>query len=166
MIKKDEMMGLLLGTCPSFQATWEAFLHEWRDSSEDLPHYLALADFARHLIGMLERGQTETFQQIFEAVERLQLEGEHYVQEAAVVGLLEDLQNLHLHTRTRPDQFREFLGPESIKAWDALNHFWCDVHAAKEAGPLGSAKPPIDPDSVEDPELRRMIQQMYRKGTS
>jgi len=61
----------------------------------DLPLYLALGDFAWHLIGMLERGETASLPAVFAAVERLHAEGEHYVREAATVGLLEALQNLN-----------------------------------------------------------------------
>jgi hypothetical protein len=167
MIAKDDMMGVLLDACPSFQPTWEAWLAEWAESADDLPHYLALAEFARHLIGMLERSETVRFPAIFRAVERLQLEGEHYVQEAAIVGLLEDLQNLNLHTTTQPEQFRPFLEPESAAAWDELYAFWHQVHLAKAAGllePQSGSAPQVDPDSIQDPKLRRMVQHLYRKG--
>jgi hypothetical protein len=124
VISKDEMMPVLLEACPSFNPKWQTFLDNWKDEDCELPHYLALADFARHLIGMLERGETDTFPAIFAAVERLHLEGEHYVKEAATVGLLEDLQNDGLHTGTLPEQFREYLGPETTRWWDKLYRFW------------------------------------------
>ncbi len=167
MIVKDDMMGVLLDACPSFQPSWEAWLAEWAESADDPPLYLALAEFARHLIGMLERSVTVSFPAIFAAVERLQLDGEHFVREAAIVGLLEDLQNLNLHTATEPEQFRPFLGPKSAAAWDELYGFWHQVHLAKAAGLLepqfGSA-PQVDPNSIQDPKLRRMVQHLYRKG--
>jgi hypothetical protein len=123
-IHKDEMMGVLMRECPSFRPTWEAFLEEWKAQSEDLPHFLALADFARHLIELLGRSETQSFPAIFQAIERLHCEGDHYVREAATVGLLEDLQNTNLHTTTEPEQFRKYLGPESHRWWDKLIGFW------------------------------------------
>jgi hypothetical protein len=120
------MMDVLLEACPSFRPKWQAFLAEWKESADDLPHYIALADLARHLIAMLERSETESFPSVFDAVERLQIEGEPYVDEAMVVGLLEDLQNLNLHERTTPEQIRPFLGPKSAVAWDELHKFWRD----------------------------------------
>lgn len=126
MIGKDQMMEVLLEACPSFRPTWDAFVAEWRESADDLPHYLALAEFARHLIAMLERSDTASLLAIFRAVERLQVEGERYVDEAMVIGLLEDLQNGNLHTVTTPEQFRPFLGVRSTAAWDELHAFWRD----------------------------------------
>jgi hypothetical protein len=166
MITKDQMMGVLLKVCLSFHPTWEAFLEHWKESADDLPHYLALADFARHLIGMLERSETESFPAIFQEVERLQLEGEHYVREAAVVGLLEDLQNLNLHSTTEPEQFRPFLSPESSKAWDKLYEFWNTVHVLKQAGllePRSGQSLQVDVDSIQDPELRRTVELLFPK---
>jgi hypothetical protein len=162
------MMGVLLDACPSFRPTWASWLAEWMGSADDLPLYLALAEFARHLIGMLERSGAASLPAIFQAVERLQVEGEHYVREAAVVGLLEDLQNLNLHEHgTDPEQFRPFLGPESAAAWDELYGFWHQVGVLKAAGllePESGPAPQVDPDSIQDPELRLLVQHLYRKG--
>jgi hypothetical protein len=125
MIAKDDMMGVLLDACPSFAPQWEAFRDEWREEADDLPVYLVLGDFARHLIGMVERGETAGLPAVFAAVERLHVEGDHYVREAATVGLLEDLQNLNLHPNgTDPEQLRPFLGPVSARWWDKLYRFW------------------------------------------
>ena len=161
------MMDVLLEACPSFRPTWESFLDEWEDSADDLPHYLALADVARHLIGMLEQSEIATFPAIFQAVERLVTEGEHYVAEAAVVGLLEDLQNRNLHTATEPMQFRPFLGPDSVVAWDELYKFWRTGQSSLIKGPRlePALDPSAQPDSatVEEAELRRMQQWLDRK---
>ncbi len=125
MIAKDDMMGLLLKACPSFAPQWQAFQDEWQEKANDLPLYLVLADFARHLIGMIERGDTASFPAVFAVVELLHVEGDPYVQEAATVGLLEDLQNLNLHKNdTEPQQFRPYLGPVSLGWWDKLYQFW------------------------------------------
>jgi hypothetical protein len=115
---------MMVEACPSFADTWSTFLEEWRAEVADLPLYLSLADLARHLIAMLERGETQTFGRIFGVVELWHSEGEHYVREAATVGLLEDLQNEGLHRTTKPEQFRRFLGPVSETWWDRLYEFW------------------------------------------
>ncbi|MDY3554403.1 hypothetical protein R5W24_003525 [Gemmata sp. JC717] len=168
MITKCDMMGVLLDACPSFRPTWEAWLAEWAEPADDRPLYLALAEFARHLIGMLERGEAADFPAVFGAVERLQAEGEHYVREAAIVGLLEDLQNLNLHAGgTEPEQFRPFLGPESAAAWDELYVLWHNVGVLKAAGllePTPGPTPMVDPTTIQDPELRRVVQHVYRRG--
>lgn len=124
LITKSEMMMPLLTACPSFQPAWEDFVREWTDDRGDLPLYLALSALARHLIGMLARNETATFPAIFAVVERWHVEGDSYVKEAATVCLLEDLQNMNLHTTTRPEELRAFLGPVSAKCWDKLFGFW------------------------------------------
>jgi hypothetical protein len=124
MIAKGDMMGVLLAACPSFGGRWQVFLDEWQNESGELPYYVALFNFTCHLIGMLERGETASFPAIFGAVERLQVEGDPYVKEAATVGLLEDLQNQDLHLGTLPEQFRQYLGPVSERWWDKLSRFW------------------------------------------
>jgi hypothetical protein len=125
MIAKDNMMGVLLDACPSFAPQWQAFQDEWRAEADDLPLHLVLADFARHRIDKVERGETAGLPAVFAAVERLQVEGDQYVREAATVGLLEDLQNINLHKNaTDPEQFRPYLGPISKRSWDKLDRFW------------------------------------------
>jgi hypothetical protein len=124
VIDKYDMMSVLLDACPSFAPAWKTFLEEWREEANDLPLYLALGELARHLCGMVARGETGPFRQVFAAVERLLVEGDGYVREAACIGLLEDLQNANLHVGTEPEQFRPFLGPEAARCWSALNAFW------------------------------------------
>jgi hypothetical protein len=118
------MMKPMLTACPSFQSTWNEFVEEWRDQPEGLPHYLALNNLARHLVGMLARNETDSFPAVFSVVEQWHLEGDSYVREAATVGLLEDLQNTNLHESTKPGQFQAFLGPVSAKWWEKLYGFW------------------------------------------
>ena len=67
MIAKNDMMGVLLGACPSFVPQWKAFQEEWRDETDDPPLYLALAEFARHLIGKLEERETAELPAVFVA---------------------------------------------------------------------------------------------------
>ena len=125
MITKDQMLSVLVEACPSFAPQWEAFKDEWQEEAHELPLYLALADFARHLIDMLERGETAVFSAVFRAIEQLLIEGDPWVREAVTVGLLEALQNTNLHKKgTEPEQFRPFLGPEASKWWAKLYRFW------------------------------------------
>jgi len=125
MIAKDDMMGVILAACPSFAPQWQEFRNEWRDEADDFPLYLVLAGFARHLIAMVERGETSDLPAVFAALERLHVEGDHYVREAAAVGFLESLQNLNLHKDAgESERFRPYLGPVSERLWDKLYRFW------------------------------------------
>ena len=153
------MMEELLQVVPSFRPEWEKFLVHWKEEDDDLPLYIAISDLACHLIGMLEHGEIETFPAVFETIERLQLEGEHYVQEATVIGVLESLQNWNFHKTTKPEQFEPFFGPETKVSWEELHKFWADVREAKKAGLL---KPkPLLMEQVEwDGEIITVDQMM------
>jgi hypothetical protein len=125
MIVKADLMALMLDACPTFVPAWQAFLDEWDDALEGLPLYVALGDLARHLIGLFERGDLSEMPAVFQVVERWHVDGDAYVREAASVGLLEDLQNLNLHTENiTPSQFRRLLGPESLQCWDEVAASW------------------------------------------
>lgn len=123
VIDKSDMMEVLIRACPSFGPTWEKLVADWQNEP-GAPLYIALGELARHLVHKLEAGDIGEFAETFAAIERLQREGVDYVQEAAVVGLLEGLQNRNLHRRTSPDDFLPFLAPLSRVAWDDLMQFW------------------------------------------
>ena len=133
MISKLHMMETLVAASPAFAGEWEAFGREWAGEPDGLPLYLALADFARHVVALLEANDVDRLHRVFEAVEALHVGGDDYVREAATVGLLEDLQNTNLHRTTEPEQLRPFLRPESARCWDQLNSFWLAVGAVTEA---------------------------------
>jgi hypothetical protein len=74
---------------------------------------------------MMEAGEDEGIKAIFRVVEAWHLEGEPYVKEAATVGLLEDLQNANLHKgATSPDDFLDYLLPETRFWWFKVVDFW------------------------------------------
>ena len=125
-IPRERMFEPLLVADPSFQPAWDRFLDEWRDEEVELLNYLALCDLAQHLIGKLAAGDTRVFHAVFDVVERWHIEGDPYVQEAATIGLLEDLQNEGLHQTTRPADFECWLRPVSRKFWHKVEKYWRD----------------------------------------
>ncbi|MEZ2329958.1 hypothetical protein AB6802_09555 [Mesorhizobium sp. RCC_202] len=115
----------LLQAEPSFRAQWERFRQEW-SGEESPPLYLALSQLAEHLIARLSAGDTGRFDGVFDVVERWIVEGDNHVREAAVVGLLEDLQNSNLHRATRPEDFLPWLRPQSAIWWAKVDTFWAE----------------------------------------
>jgi len=103
-----------------FSEKWEAHKKEYDDEENYLP-YIALGEFALHLIELEKHEQTSEFEEVFELVERLHIEGEHYVKEAATIGLLESLQN---SLGNDAEKFVKHLKPEALKWWNELNKFW------------------------------------------
>ena len=57
-----------------------AFLNDWREESE-VPYYLALADFSRCLIALLDVGNRKVLDAAFATIERLHTDGDKYVRE-------------------------------------------------------------------------------------
>jgi hypothetical protein len=143
LITRDEMLPYLVAACPSFAPEWEAFKQQWGEETGSVL-YVALADFACHLVGKLSAGDKEDLQNAFAAIERLHIEGDAWVREAATIGILESLQNGNLHTETEPEQFRPHLGRESARWWDKLYRFWDRVEQGHATGELGLSREGID----------------------
>ena len=121
MVHKTEVMPLLLETCPSFYDKW-AEHRKYRNEEQFM--YEDLTALAHHVVELLREGKTEEFSSIFEVVERLIIEGDDEVQEAIVIGLLEDIQNISLNTKLDPERFVTYLKPQTIYWWNQLNDFW------------------------------------------
>lgn len=114
------MLPMLVKVCPSFADKWRKHKQEYADEKNYLP-YIALGEFARHLIELEKQHQTSEFEKVFETVEKFHLDGEHYVKEAAVIGLLESLQN---NLGNEAEIFIKYLRTETLKWWNELNKFW------------------------------------------
>ncbi|MGH9941193.1 MAG: DUF7674 family protein [Pyrinomonadaceae bacterium] len=86
--------------------------------------YVDLGEFAHHLVELHKANRTDEFPAMFEIIERLHLEGDAYVKEAATIGMLEGIQNVAGNSGVDPEEFFRFLKPESAKWWGQLNDFW------------------------------------------
>jgi len=131
----DTMMEPMLLACPSFLPDWEAFLKDWKDEPGELPVYLALADLARHLTRKVVSGDTSQFDEIFDVIELWQTHGDHYVREAATIGLLEQLQNGNMWPDPEAADyslFEPWLRPESKACWRDVIEFWEKLYADRD----------------------------------
>jgi hypothetical protein len=120
VILKHEVMPLLLEACPSYRERWLAYCSN--PVFEPGLSYLDLADFADHLVELLRSGSTDEFEAVFEAIERMHLEGDEFVREAATIGALEGLQNIAGNIDS--ERFVPYLKTTSKKQWEKLNNFW------------------------------------------
>ena len=121
MITKEQVMLLLLNACPSFSKRWEEHRAFYED--EELL-YVDLGEFAHHLVELQQTGRTEEFPAVFEIIESMHLEGDHYVKEAATIGILEGIQNVTGNLGIEPEAFLQYLKPESVRWWRQLKDFW------------------------------------------
>lgn len=116
------MMKLLLDTCPSFRDHWDEFAERYKHE-EQLPLYVALAEFSRHLVQMWVNGDTDTFSAIFSVIELFYVDGDDYVKEAATMGILDGLQLILIEAKKNLDDFKPYLMAESQRWWDELEAF-------------------------------------------
>jgi hypothetical protein len=121
------MMQMLVDACPSFASRFAVGVaSDYLDDGGDVLDYIALGDLARHILDLISAGKLDELPRTFAVVERLDVEGEHYVREAATVGRLESLQNHAEHRRLEKSSITVWLGPQSRRWWDRLNNFWAD----------------------------------------
>lgn len=123
MITLAEMLPYLASVCPTFSAEWKEHKQEYSAEENFLP-YIALAKLAGHVIDLHFRGAQTEVMAVFDAVERLHLEGEHHVREAATIGFLESIRNQMGNNGKDPNILCQYLGPVSRSWWEQLNLFW------------------------------------------
>ncbi len=124
MITADQMFAPLLQACPDFEPQWAAFKEQWQDRKKPPPYYLLLNDLAQHIGRKYGAGETDQFKAIFAVVERWHIEGDDYVQKAASIGLLEDLQNPRNFPVGNARDIIPWLGPETLIWWKKLEAYW------------------------------------------
>jgi hypothetical protein len=122
MAKVSEVGKLFLEACPTAKPDWEEHLNDWE--GEPPAHYIEVSVFAHHLVECYERGQTESFEGVFQLVERLISEGDDDTQGVVIVGFLEGLQNIASHRDFGSVVFEPYLLPKSLSAWRELEEFW------------------------------------------
>lgn len=122
MITKVAVMPLLLDACPSFLAVWNSYVND--ATYEPGLLYVDLAEFARHLVHLVQAGSIEEFPSVFAVVERLHTEGDGLVKEAATIGLLEGIQNAADHAGIPAKTLVPYLGPVSALWWQEVEQFW------------------------------------------
>jgi hypothetical protein len=127
VIEGDEVMPLLLGAVPSFSGQWAEIEDDsmfFDEATGTRLHYIDVAWFAPHVVGLQRSGATEELIRLFEVIEQLHTDGDEYVQELATIGYLEGIQTACSHTSdVRQEEFEPYLGPESRRWWRGLNAF-------------------------------------------
>jgi hypothetical protein len=124
-LNQHSMLEPILDVVPEFRPHWDSFVLEWADSPhlkgpEDLPLYLVIATLAKCLVTLLEVRQIHAFPAVFATVERWLSHGDKYVYDGAGAGLLEDLQNPVHYQNSVPDDFKPWLGVQTLVSWERL----------------------------------------------
>ena len=119
---RHNMMTPLLEEVPSFRLNWATCIDGWNgDGEQDTPNYLALSMLADHLIVGQEDGDTSRLMAAFSVVERWFVEGDDYVQNAAAIGLFEELNKADRYLTTSVVDMQAWLCPVSRVWWHSIN---------------------------------------------
>ena len=142
-----------------------------------------MTDLGTHVVDLFEEGHIEAVRPAFELVERLISGDTESERQAAIVGFLETVQNVASHRTCGASVFEQFLGGESVGAWKELNATWSGKTSLAEivASETGASLQPKwwqfwrrrnrrTPQEllgeVQNPELRKIIEQITRQGPS
>jgi hypothetical protein len=162
---RREAFESIILTVPGFQRRYQKFLADWQD--QDTPWYLAMGELAHYIVETYEQGDTTKYLDLFSSIERVLGDGDSEVQNLIWVGLLEDIQNIASRRSFSADVFRVWLGPKSLHAWNEINRGMQKVAEWASQQRASSDRSSIDVETtlsqVENPELRRIIEQMHRK---
>lgn len=128
-----KVMTALLAACPSFTDAWSQLNSDF-PQTDGRGAYIEVGEFARHLVKLLDRGQSAEFEAVFRVGEQLLQDPDDSVRYVTKVGLLEDVANIASNTRGWPfaARFRAWSGPATLKAWDELHSEWGQATRAAE----------------------------------
>jgi hypothetical protein len=135
-IEVEEMMRLIIETCPSLQPSWDDWCNEFRDDPEGPPLFTFMHELASLLEEMLHDGDTEAIRRVFDLVERLNVEGSRDVQMYATLGIIENVQGLAGMEGNDivplGPRFYDYLGPVSRRRWDRVEAMWAGTLTGDE----------------------------------
>lgn len=134
MIPRENVMELLINVCPSFKGKWEEYLEDDWDRDRETILYSDLSVFARYLTELTMTRKFEELYNLFDEIERLIKEGDFFVSEAIVVGLLEDFQNGLLSNGYELNIMDEYLKPDTKRGWLDLIKFWNSMASKNPKG--------------------------------
>jgi hypothetical protein len=105
-----DVIPLLIAAAPSFNGSPEAEIAEAADGE-----FLRITQLVRHLIRLLDRGDTGSLSAVFGIVEWVFEEGDEPARHLIVAGFIDDLLNPgeYKGTRRRPQDFSSWLGPNA-----------------------------------------------------
>jgi hypothetical protein len=128
VIGRDDVMPMPLEAAPSFSEQWSQIEDDpmfGDDTTGTRLHYIDVAWFAPHVVGLQRSGATGELTRLFDVIEMLHTDGDEYVKELATIGYLEGIQTACSHTTdVRQEEFEPYLGPQSRRWWRGLNAFW------------------------------------------
>lgn len=148
--------------------------------AEEASDLRLMGELASHAVDLFETGDVEGVRPAFNIAEQFLASPLESERNAAALGFLETIQNVASHRKCGMAAFEQFLGAKSQVAWAELIEIWrgktslADVVAAETGAALRApwwqfwkSRKPSSPrdllEEVENPELRRIIEQITRE---
>lgn len=129
-MKTADVMPQLLAACPGFVPRDDELLH------------VTFGDFGAYLLTMKKADRADVLRAAATFIERMLVEGDADVQQAATIGALEGIQNVWKSSGDDPEVFGGYLHEKSKRWWNSLNLFWAGqiphVGAGLKAGDLAT----------------------------
>ena len=139
-----------------------------------------MAELGSHVVDLFAAGCPGDIEPAFSLAEEFVRAGSEEEKHAAIVGFLETVQNAASHREFGAAAFERFLGPSSQTAWTDLNEQWkgktslAEVVASETGANLRPRwwqfwrrrrvrSPKELLDAVENPELRKILEQITRE---
>jgi hypothetical protein len=155
----DPLISRLLTACPELEEAWA---QERTDDQEEPLPYMQAAALAQVVAAAYSRGQTACFPALFGEIESVVTAGTPEQRDLVVVGVLEDLQGALGWAGLDADAMREWLGPNSLQAWDGLNEMWKDIAKKKASGELPPGPFDTQIPETKDPKLKKIFRSIQR----
>ncbi|MCP3807741.1 hypothetical protein NLX78_10905 [Paenibacillus sp. Lou8.1] len=95
MIIKEQVMEMLLIASLSYKIRYDKYIKENYKPGEDRLIYIEVCDFIDHLFDNYLKRKVDEFDNIFELIEKLHIDGDDFVKELATVGFLENLRTYY-----------------------------------------------------------------------
>lgn len=119
MIDKSQIWPLILRSTPSFQNEFDQ--ESFADVGLD---YMIAANYGRHLLRLCQTGETKIFPALSQTIEQLIVEGDVYVSEFAVIGILEGIVLTWRDENIDTKYLTQHLLPTSLAYWESIAKFW------------------------------------------
>jgi hypothetical protein len=110
MITIKQVFPTILEICPFYRKTWEKHLEHY---GEELL-YVAVPDMLNRCIDLYEDNEEQKIVLVFEAIEKLLVEGDEDVKKLIEIAILEEL--IHI-LGDHHKEFVKYLQPNSLRVW-------------------------------------------------
>ncbi len=165
----EEVIRELVEATPSLQGPWREHLASWGDDPRG--PYSDTPVISSYVVDSLAARNIADVQAILARAEELFQKASRDGRASLVVGLIEELQNISLSRGQDPEALLPYLSPEMSAAWTRVQAYWAergatsviDLVRADRGRPL-EGRPAIDPSKIQNPELRMIVETLFRPG--